>query len=221
MSNVWYVIPARRNSKGLKYKNRKLLQYTLDIIPREFKKSIIVTTDDEKIIEECIRQDIKFINRSGELASDTADIRSVMQDVAFKRQICNNDIIVMLYLTYPERRWGQVQNILSYFLKNKSNSLLCAKEVRSHPYLCIYEEDGKQIVKHDLYRRQDYPKCLEISHYVCIFFVSEIKKLNRNMYNKGTTYYKIDEVIDVDQEKDFISFKKRKSHDKDNSRNRN
>jgi len=219
MSKVWYVIPARRNSKGLKFKNRKLLEYTLSTIPPVLKKQVIVTTDDEKILDECLKQDISCISRKSHLAADDTDIKSVMKDVMKTKSIPDEDIIVMLYLTYPERSWHHIHDTLNFFVRNNSSSLLCAKEVKSHPYLCIYEENGQQIVKHNLYRRQDYPKCLEISHYVCIFFVGEIKKLNKNMYNKDTTYYRIDQVIDVDHKKDFDSFIERKKYDKDNSRN--
>lgn len=220
MSKIWYVIPARRNSKGLRYKNRKLLQYTLDTVPNEYKNNVVITTDDEEIIDRCTKQNIQFINRVGDLASDTADIRSVMQDFIDKKNIPKQDIIVMLYLTYPQRKWKQIHNALEHLIQSGSRSLLCAKEVKSHPYLCIYEENGRQIVEHDLYRRQDYPKCLEISHYICAFFASEIKKLNKNMYNGDTTFYKIEEVIDVDREKDLKLFIEKK-YDKNNSRDRN
>ena len=43
------VIPARRNSKGLPFKNRQLFRHTVDKIPNKFLKDIIVTTDDEVI----------------------------------------------------------------------------------------------------------------------------------------------------------------------------
>ena len=64
------------------------------------------------------------------------------------------------------------------------------------------------MVKHDLYSRQDYPECLEIRHFVCIFQVDEIQKLNSNMYNESTIFYKIDSDIDVDHENDLKEFLK-------------
>ena len=89
--------------------------------------------------------------------------------------------------------------------------LTCCVEPKSHPFLCLYKidgEKGEQIVKHDLYRRQDYPECIEIRHFVCIFKVDEINNLNQNLYNEKTIYYKIDDDdIDVDYETDFEKFK--------------
>ena len=90
-------------------------------------------------------------------------------------------------------------------------TLTCCVEPKTHPYLCLYKkegEKGEQVVKHDLYRRQDYPECYEVSHFVCIFQVEEIQKLNKNMYNESTIFYKIDNDIDVDHENDLKEFLK-------------
>jgi CMP-N-acetylneuraminic acid synthetase len=117
--------------------------------------------------------------------------------------------IVMLYLTYPERTFEEVSKALEFYHKNNLKSLLCKKEVKSHPYLCMFEEDdgrGRQIVEHNLYRRQDYPKCFEISHYISIFDINEIANLNNNLYNKDTYFYQICDKIDVDEEKDLRKY---------------
>jgi CMP-N-acetylneuraminic acid synthetase len=67
---------------------------------------------------------------------------------------------------------------------------------------------GKQIFKHDLYRRQDYPKVFEISHYICIFKVSELKNLNKNLYNEETHFYKLEKKIDVDRKEDLENYER-------------
>ena len=68
-------------------------------------------------------------------------------------------------------------------LEMNANSLLCGQDVKSHPYLCLYKSGfrGNQLIKHDLYRRQDYPEVFELSHYVGCCYVSELKKLNYNV----------------------------------------
>ena len=48
--NAWFVIPARKGSKGLPGKNRILLKYTIDTIPKDYHKKVIVSTDDIEII---------------------------------------------------------------------------------------------------------------------------------------------------------------------------
>ena len=75
------VIPARRNSKGLPFKNRKLINETLKIIPDSLKDSVIISTDDEYIVDIAQRLKIKVLGRTKELASDTASIKSVLLDI--------------------------------------------------------------------------------------------------------------------------------------------
>ena len=72
--------------------------------------------------------------------------------------------------------------------------------------MCLLEGEnnkGKQLIRHNLYRRQDYPKCFELSHYISIFNTEEVKKLNNNMYNEETDFFQIRKVVDVDTEEDL------------------
>jgi CMP-N-acetylneuraminic acid synthetase len=194
---------ARKDSKGFPGKNRKLLNYTLQTIPEKLLSSVIITSNDDWILENTPKKCIK-IKRSEKLSNDTASTKSVMSDVVKKCGLNKEDIICMLYLTYPTRQFDEVINALQTMVLRCSDSLLCKKETKTHPFLCIYE-DGKQVIKHDLYRRQDYPVIYEISHYICVFRVSELKKLNSNLYNKNTYFHKISDCIDVDHEKDYYN----------------
>ena len=62
---------------------------------------------------------------------------------------------------------------------------------------------GKQLTPHDLYRRQDYPKCFRFCHMVCIFDANELKNLNKNLYNEDTIYYNIEHALDIDSGEDL------------------
>ena len=209
--SVYFVIPARRDSKGLPFKNRKLLDYTVNNIPIELHEKTIVTTNDEKIIEKLSVTSINVLKRDELLCLDDSSIKDVMLDVVKKFQMKPNDTMVMLYLTYPDRKFSDIKKILDYYFERKIKTLTCCIEPKTHPYLVLYkkeEQKGEQVVKHDLYRRQDYPECLEIKHFVCIFQVEEIQKLNNNMYNESTVFYKINNDIDVDYENDLREFLK-------------
>ena len=204
---IWYVIPARESSKGLPLKNRKLFDSTFNSIPEPFRKNVIVTSDDIEILEKAKKENIKTIKRTKELATDTCSIKDVMMDVCKKFKLKQDDSIVMLYLTYPQRTWRNIEKALEYYKKNKISSLLCSKKISTHPYLCMLKESGNkgsQIVEHNLYRRQDYPECFEISHFICIFKVFALNMLNNNMYNKHTVYYPIEDVIDIDTHSDYL-----------------
>ena len=209
--SVYFVIPARRDSKGLPFKNRKLLDYTVNNIPIELHEKTIVTTNDEKIIEKLSVTSINVLKRDELLCLDDISIKDVMLDVVKKFQMKPDDTMVMLFLTYPDRKFSDIKKILDYYFERKIKTLTCCIEPKTHPYLVLYkkeEQKGEQVVKHDLYRRQDYPECFEIRHFVCIFQVEEIQKLNNNMYNESTVFYKINNDIDVDYENDLREFLK-------------
>jgi CMP-N-acetylneuraminic acid synthetase len=199
--SISIVIPARRNSKGLPYKNRRLIEHCLDKIPTDYHKDIIVSTDDEWIVELCKEKKILIFNRSLKTSTDIASTKSVIEEM----KPALNELIIMLYLTYPERKWKDVQKAINFFNVSKSKSLLCSKQIKTSPYLMMYKDGirGKQIIEHDLFRRQDYPDCFEISHFISIFFKEELDKLNNNMYNVNTVFFPIDDVVDVDTPKDL------------------
>ena len=208
---TFFIIPARRDSKGFPFKNRKLLDYTINNIPIELHEKTIVTTNDEKIIEKLSATNINVLRRDEQLCLDDISIKDVMLDVVKKFQMKSNDTIVMLYLTSPDRKFSDIEKILGYYYERKIKTLTCCVEPKTHPYLVLFKKEnqkGEQVVKHDLYRRQDYPECFEIRHFVCIFQVDEIQKLNSNMYNESTIFYKIDSDVDVDHENDLKEFLK-------------
>ncbi len=203
------VIPARLGSKGFPLKNQKLFRYTADSIPKEKTDSVWVTTDDPKIKRAAEEYGFHVIDRPSQLAEDTTSIRDVMVHALDEMAADRSELITMLYLTYPQRTWDDVKAAIDYFLNfyqiGITGSLLCKKEPKVHPYLHLYEHGidgifGRPIVQHDLYRRQDYPQCFEISHFISIFRVSELVFLNKNLYCDSTVFYPIDDKTDVDLE---------------------
>ena len=198
-------------TQNKKLKNSKLLDYTINNIPTELHEKTIVTTNDEEIIKRLSSTKINVLKRDEKLCLDDVNIRDVMEDVANEFHMNSEDTIVMLYLTSPSRKFSDIKKILDYYNEREIKTLTCCVEPKTHPYLCLYKkegEKGEQVVKHDLYRRQDYPECYEVSHFVCIFQVEEIQKLNKNMYNERTIFYKIDNDVDVNYENDLREFLK-------------
>lgn len=201
------LIPARRNSKGLPFKNRLLFDYTFNLIPSEYHKNIIVSTDDEVLIEKAKSLSLNVSIRPDNLSLDETSTKDVVQYHIDKGDIGVNDTVIMLYLTYPERLWSDVEAAYNLFRINNVNSLLCKKEIKStHPYLYMFDtgnNKGRQLIEHNLYRRQDYPAVFEISHYVSIFNVSGFSNLNNNLYNDDTFFFGINDVTDVDTKVDL------------------
>lgn len=211
----WIIIPARKGSKGLPGKNRSLFKYTAEIIPEFMKQRTIVSTDDLELMTIADSYGFNLLYRSSENSTDTADMNSVLSEVLVTNpeKIQEKDIIVMLYLTYPERTWNDVVNAYLHFKNKYARSLLCCEQMRldeTHPYLYMYDNGngtGRQIVHHNLYRRQDYPNVFKISHFVFLSYADEIKELNKNLYNERTVFYSVNSHIDVDTVSDLNRFK--------------
>jgi CMP-N-acetylneuraminic acid synthetase len=201
------IIPAREGSKGFPEKNRKLFKETAKIIPREFYDNTYVTSDDDEILSMAKNKRFVPYRRRDELSNDTASMKPVLIDVARSEGFLSEEIIIMLYLTYPERTWEDVQKAYSFYIESEVRSMLCKKKWKgTHPALCMFadgESRGKQLFKHNLYRRQDYPPIFEISHFIFIGHVGELQNLNLNLYNDDTIFYPIADPIDVDMEEDY------------------
>ena len=213
------IIPARLGSKGLPFKNRKLFDFTAGIIPIDKQIDTWVTTNDDEIISKSANYNFNIIKRPAKLSSDTTSLHSVISHALSEMEAKTDELILVLYLTYPERTWKDVLGALDFFFeyygKNISTSMLCRKETKTHPYLCLteYGEEvfGRQFIQHDLYRRQDYPKCFELSHYICLFRADTLFKLNNNLYNNDTIFHKINDVIDIDTKDDLIKYGRSKN----------
>ena len=204
------IIPAREGSKGFPHKNRALFKYTVDSIPTEIRENVYVTSDDSKILEMAASAGFKCINRPIELAQDDTSMKGVVIHALSSMDVSEDELVAVLYLTYPERRWIDLIDAVAFYLMMEPtmpvSSLLCKKKVKSNPFLCMYDlgHRGKQIIKHDLYRRQDYLDCFELSHFIVLLRPGNIDNLNNNLYDSETLFWEITDKTDVDHEKDFL-----------------
>lgn len=204
--STYYIIPARKNSKGFRYKNRFLFEQ----LPIELTNENVIITSDDEVIEQMNKQlyNFDFIKRPEELAGDTTSIKPVLEHVVSEYKLKPEDDLVVLYLTYPERTYNDIKDIVSFYKNHKGKSLLCKEPLDQHPYLCFYEKgiNGERIVNHNMYRRQDYPKCFFGSHYVAIVNVDFLSSVDLNLHNKETVFYDLMEhKIDVDNKTDLPS----------------
>lgn len=209
MGSPTIIIPARSGSKGWPRKNVSLFDHTARTIPSEHRDNVVVTTDDDSIAGMAETYNYQIINRPPEISKDDTDIKSTLQHVLDINSCTPKEVIIMLYLTYPGRTWDDVTNMYNHFVSSNAKSMLCRQPVKTHPCLVMLDNGdgtGKQVIKHSHYQRQQYPECFEISHYICMFRVSEFKKLNKNMYNSNTKYFSVDRVIDVDHEHDYKQY---------------
>jgi len=208
----YFIIPARLGSKGFPNKNRLLINYTLQSIPKHLYNKVIVTTNDDYIIN-YIKKYYYGINihiRKEELCTDTSDINEVLTNVSKDFKLKDDDNLILMYLTYPQRTFKHIKDIVKFYKSIMTKSLLCALKPKTHPYLCMYDLGsfkGKQVISHNMNMRQEYPNVFQISHFLSICKVNELKILNKNLYNDNTIFFKLGfDIIDVDNEHDLKNF---------------
>jgi len=216
--NGTIIIPARRDSKGVPHKNRLLLRHTLSKIPLRYHQKVIISTNDDVIATDVENNYSNCIlhRRSEKSAVDTASTIECIKEAVTEFSLTGD--IVMLYLTYPERTWEDIEDAWEWYVEKEATSMLCKEEADTHPYLCMFEKEndrGTQIVQHNLCRRQDYPPCFKICHMISIFNILEMKNLNKNLYNNETAFYEIPEhraeaaALDIDTPRDLEKLKKK------------
>jgi N-acylneuraminate cytidylyltransferase len=130
MSKIIAFIPARGGSKGIPNKNIKTfcgkplishsIQYALnsDLIDK-----VIVSSDDQKILEIANNEGAMIIERPSELATDTSTTESAIHHYLNNSKE-NPKIIVLLQATSPIRPKESLDAALNYFMKKKFDSLL-------------------------------------------------------------------------------------------------
>ena len=99
------IIPARKNSKGLKNKNRILFENTAKFVKKiSFFDQIIVASDDKQIENKAIKNNFIFYKRSKKNAMDSSSIKSLIKEVVKKKKLQKNMIVWLLYLTLPIKK---------------------------------------------------------------------------------------------------------------------
>ena len=207
---TWYIIPARKDSKGIKFKNRKLFNYTAISLSEEIGKQVVVSSNDDHILKAAEKFGFSCLARNSDISKDQSSMKEVLLDVIKEFDIAEDDDIILLYLTYPQRKWEDIEKIYDFYKNSNARSLSCSIDIADHPYLCYYEIEGHKgqpVVEHSLYRRQEYPKCFRQSLFVAVFKADEVTQLNDSLLCRDTVFYKLNrKVIDIDHDVDMAKF---------------
>lgn len=190
MKKILFVIPARGGSKGIPYKNIKLLNgkpliyYSIDIA-RELTtdENICVSSDDKKIIDCVENYGLKVpFKRPAELATDSMGTNDVLLHALafYENQGKSFDAIILLQPTSPIRESFHIRE--AYKLYSKSiDMVVSVKETAANPYYNCYEENHAgflEISKGDgtIQRRQDAPKAYEYNGSIYIINPESLKR---------------------------------------------
>ncbi len=112
------IIPARKGSKGLPGKNAILVNHTLSTIPNYVKDSVIITTNDGRVIDQSVGYQVLL--RNEELSGDEVSTKDVLTNVIQQYTIPNEAIIMMFNLNDPERHMTDIEETVNYIYANKA-----------------------------------------------------------------------------------------------------
>ena len=151
MLKILGIIPVRKGSKGiknknlLKIKNKSLFKITIDEVKKsKLKDNFLVTTNDERIIKICIKEDIKFINRPEYLCTDKAS--SIDTCIHAVKTVDKNnfyDGIMMLQVTTPFRKYMDINSCIKLFNEKSLDSIISLTDVGAfHPARMKYVKRG-------------------------------------------------------------------------------
>ena len=220
--NIFIHIGTRKGSKGLKnknlliLKNKKLIEHTILFVKRlNFKKKIIINTDDEKVIKIAKKMKINFvIKRPKNLSTSKASKFSAWKYAAewlIKQREMNikKDILLDLDNTCPLRKKKDIEKMLivfkkKYYKNKKIDCLFTVTKARRNPYFQLMEynsrgllEISKKIKGKTFVRRQDIPKVYEHCG-VAYFFKPQFLIDKRNFLDGNLKGYEIDRISSMD-----------------------
>ena len=84
-------------------------------------KKVIITSDDEYIINKAIKNKISFIKRSKKLSNGKISIKTVMVDVIKKTNLNKNTIVWLIYIPLIGKRKTNLIKQRKLFKKRKIN----------------------------------------------------------------------------------------------------
>ena len=150
---ILFIIPARKESKGIKNKNKlkigklTLIEYSIiEALKTNLRKKIVLTTDDTDIINIGKNYDVEipFI-RPSKLSNDKSRIEEVILHCLRWYQKNDNfypDYFILLQPTTPLRQAKDIKKAFYQLIKNKKKSLISVSKVKHHPSEYIIKKNN-------------------------------------------------------------------------------
>ena len=198
------VIPARKNSKSIKNKNRfkingkALIEYTLKQSLLSKIKLKFVITDDAKIkkISKKYKFNTSYIRPKHTSTDKSSTVDTLIHFVKSTVDKYEYDYLVVLQPTSPLRSYRDIIESVKMIKKNKSESLFSISESLEHPYENIILQKNKKwkYLLQDskkFHRRQDFNiETFFINGAIYIFSIKYLLK-SKKMFSKNHSLYKM------------------------------
>lgn len=199
---TYYIVPVFSYMEPFEGANERLLEHTLEGIPKKFHRRVIVTTDQEGAIERVQDTRIKGI-RSGVQPpfkiSEEVDgsLQEVLLDVKNKMNMHDDDDFVTLSIEYPDRSYPDIRSAIQrYRQTGGAESLLCRVPTDCKPpYLMIETPNGRNlpVVENagQEWHEDRFRNAFKHSYFVTIQNVGAIEDLSNWLWNIDTVFFPI------------------------------
>ena len=129
-------IPARKGSKGFPEKNVIFFDLTADFIDQiGWFNRVLVSSNDEKVIEKAKSRKYEIIERSEELSGSTVSIKEVIKDASKKIQPTNQSIIWLFYIPILFKEDSHFNEVKKIIEKKSIKSIISFLVNISYPKL--------------------------------------------------------------------------------------
>ena len=224
------VIPARKNSKGIKNKNimniynKPLIEYTFKEVKKSNLKLNFAVTDSEKIKKTAAKYSINsdYI-RPKRFSGSKVSLADTLFDF-YKWTLKKNiifDYLVVLQPTSPLRTYSDINSAIKIVKKNKPLSLFSISESLEHPYETLKINKNKFVyvlkkAKH-FFRRQDFDFTSYFINGAIYIIHKKLIKKKKIFDHKKNNFYKMPksrsiEINDLEEAKIIESIIKNKKN---------
>jgi len=209
------IIPARGGSKGIKRKNlallnnKPLLYYTIKAA-KEAKciDEIVVSSEDEEILEYAKSQNVTALKRPLEFAQDNSRSNEVVKHCL--ENFLNFDTFVLLQATSPLREAGHIDGAFLKFQKDKAEALIsvCAYDREILKAFVLDKQGFLKGICNDSFPftpRQELPEVFMANGAIYLGKSANFLK-NPSFLATQTSYFLMDSKssLDIDEPSDLI-----------------
>ena len=212
------VIPAREGSKRFPKKNVSSF-FGVSLIARAIEQAIacnnlqtiVVTSDDEEVIDIASKYDVDVDIRPKRLAEDGTRIIDVCRYLLDKEQYQQFDAICLMFVTSPFRRISDLDKAIGLYNKPEVDSVTTITEYQVSPQLALEASNGfvKPWYSEKYFRvvtsKQKIPKLYYPNYMIQIFSRDVMNKFNGFVGDKcGYLEIEKERAVDIDEYLDFV-----------------
>jgi N-acylneuraminate cytidylyltransferase len=218
LKEVLVVIPARKGSKGIPGKNKKLLNgkpliaYTIEAALGIFEKEqICISTDDEDIVQlaESYGISVPFL-RPEEISTDTAGSQEVLIHAYefYREKGFDAAVVCLLQATSPFRTTKHISEATNAY-STDCDMLVSVVESKANPYFNLMEENAKGFLSKskigDYKTRQEAPKVYELNGAIYFITIQSLLSQPISSFSKIRKYVMSTESsVDLDVPADWV-----------------